>query len=188
MQFSFDLAAGLQLASVKAGALDVTEENFGWLQGRTLTSSWNKAGGVQVGSDQPLFTLVVETSQATRLSEVISVITAPTYPEAYTLDSEVLDLRLTFRGVETEFTFELLQNEPNPFTGATQIGFVVPANGQAKLTLFDVTGRELYNESILANKGLNTVELRKDQIGAEGIVYYQVQFEGFTATKKMLIL
>jgi hypothetical protein len=81
-----------------------------------------------------------------------------------------------------------MQNEPNPFNGSTQIGVVLPENGQAKLTLFDVTGREIYSQDILGIKGMNRVELQKGQLDADGIVYYQLQFEGYTATKKMLIL
>lgn len=188
IQFSFELAAGLQFAGVQAGVLDVTADNFGWLQERILTSSWNAATAVAVNPDQPLFTLVFKSTAATTLSKAISLITNPTQAEAYNGASEIMDLKLNFRSLEIEYTFELLQNEPNPFNGSTQIGFVLPSNGQAKLTLFDVTGRELYSHDILGVKGMNKVELNKGQLDAEGIVYYQLQFEGYTATKKMLIL
>jgi len=82
----------------------------------------------------------------------------------------------------------LLQNEPNPFTEVTQIGFIIPANGNVTLTLFDLAGKQLMNQTISGVKGLNKFEINKDQISAEGLIYYQVQFEGYTATKKMLIL
>jgi hypothetical protein len=188
MQMSLDLTSGLELTGVKAGLLDVTEENFGWIQQRILTSSWNKAGGVELKPNAPLFTLVLKATQSTTLSKSVSMVSAPTNPEAYTLESDIMDVNLQFRGVETEYTFELLQNEPNPFNGATQIGFVIPESGEAQLTLFDITGREIYNQVISANKGLNRVEVRKEQFSAQGIVYYQIQFQGYTATKKMLVL
>ena len=98
-----------------------------------------------------------------------------------------MDLGLKFRGADI-YSFELLQNEPNPFNGNTQIGYVIPANGEVTLTLFDVAGKQLYNETVLGVKGLNKIEINKEQVGAQGLVYYQVQFQGFTATKKMLIL
>jgi hypothetical protein len=168
--------------------LDVTADNFGWINNSIVTSSWNKAQGVKLDQSQPLFTLLLKTNQMVTLSEAITLVTAPTHPEAYTVGSDILDLGLTFRGSEAAYTFELLQNEPNPFNGSTQIGYVIPESGQVILTLFDLTGRELYKQTVLGNKGMNTVEVRKDQIGAQGIVYYQVQFQGYTATKKMLIL
>jgi hypothetical protein len=188
IQFSFNLDAGLQLASVKPGLLDVTADNFAWLNNRTLTSSWNKASGIVMKESEPLFTLVVSASEAVRLSDNIKVTVAPTQPEAYTVESETMDLSLTFRGVEDALSFELLQNEPNPFTNTTQIGFIIPGNGPVTLTMFDVAGRQLVNQTIAGVKGLNKIDISKDQINAEGMIYYQIQFQGFTATKKMLIL
>jgi hypothetical protein len=188
LQFSFDLGTGLQFVGVKPGILDVTEDNFGWINNSIITSSWNKAQGVKVDQKQPLFTLMLKADHTARLSEAITLATAPTHPEAYTVESDIMDLGLTFRGTEASYTFELLQNEPNPFNGSTQIGYVIPESGQVTLTLFDLTGRELFKQTLNGNKGLNKFEVLKDQIGAQGVVYYQVQFQGYTATKKMLIL
>jgi hypothetical protein len=122
------------------------------------------------------------------LSEAITLVSAPTSGEAYTLDNSILDVALSFRGLEVPYTFELLQNEPNPFNGSTQIGYVLPESGQVTLTLFDLTGRELFKQDLNGVKGLNKVDVNKDQVGAQGVVYYQIQFQGYTATKKMLIL
>ncbi len=188
MQFTFDLGKEMQLVSVKAGAMDVTEDNFGWLQNRTLTSSWNKAEGLDVDNSSPLFTLVLTAGASMKLSEVISLLSNPTVAEAYTTNSEIMDLALTFRGAEERFDFELLQNEPNPFTGTTQIGYVIPSSGEVILSMFDLTGKQLFNQTLSGVKGMNRVEISKDQIGAQGMVYYQIQFQGYTATKKMLIL
>ena len=188
MQFSFDLGQALELVDVKAGLMDVTEDNFGWLRNRTLTSSWNNAQGLNVNESDALFTLVLKAGSNAKLSEVISLISNPTHAEAYTNNSEIMDLSLNFRGSEEQFEFELLQNEPNPFTGSTQIGYVIPQSGNVTLTLFDMTGKQLLNQTITGVKGLNKIELSKDQINTQGMIYYQIQFQGYTATKKMLIL
>jgi hypothetical protein len=112
----------------------------------------------------------------------------PTPAEAYTTQSEILDLSLSFRGSQERFDFELLQNEPNPFNGNTKIGYVLPESGQVSLTLFDLAGKQIFRQSADGVKGMNTIELSKDQIQAQGMIYYQIQFQGYTATKKMLIL
>ncbi|MBL0008877.1 MAG: T9SS type A sorting domain-containing protein [Saprospiraceae bacterium] len=135
-----------------------------------------------------MFTLVLTAGASMKLSEVISLISNPTVAEAYTTNSEIMDLALTFRGAEERFDFELLQNEPNPFTGTTQIGYVIPSSGEVILSMFDLTGKQLFNQTLSGVKGMNRVEISKDQIGAQGMVYYQIQFQGYTATKKMLIL
>ncbi len=188
LQFSFDLGQGLELVGVSAGLLDVDNTNFGWLQNHVLTSSWNNAESIQVDGDSPLFTLVLQAKSGAKLSQAISIITNPTPAEAYSAGSDIMDIALSFRGSEDRFDFELLQNEPNPFIDFTQIGFVLPESGKATLTLFDVTGKQLVNQTVDGVKGLNKIEVNKTQISANGIIYYQVQFQGYTATKKMLIL
>jgi len=188
MQFSLDVDHSLTFKNVIAGQMDVTNENFAFLNKMTLTSSWNTAEGVQINDAQPLFTLVMDVSKRVRLSEVVSIAAAPTHPEAYTLNNEILGLNLLFRGAAHLVSFELLQNEPNPFSNKTTIGFILPANGQATLTVFDLAGRKLIDQPVAGLKGLNKVEISRSQLGAQGIVYYQVQFEGYTATKKMLML
>ncbi len=188
MQFSLDLNQGLKLVSVNAGQMDVDDNNFGWLQNHILTSSWNKAEGINVNGDSPLFTIVLQANNHATLSQAISIIANPTPAEAYTAGSDIMDLSLTFRGSADHFDFELLQNEPNPFIDFTQIGFVLPEAGEAILTLYDVTGKQLFNQTVDGVRGLNKVEVNKSQINANGIIYYQVQFQGYTATKKMLVL
>ena len=187
LQFSVDFA-GMSLVDVIAGSLEVTNDNFGWINNRTLTGSWNNATSVDVNATQPLFTLVMTAANATTLSQVVSMAGAPTKAEAYTADSEIMDVNLTIRGSEVDFAFELLQNEPNPFTGRTEIGFVLPANGTASFIVFDLAGRQLLSQTINGQKGLNKIEVSKEQISAQGMLYYQIQFQGYTATKKMLIL
>lgn len=188
IQFSFDLGSGFELADIRGGQLDMTSDNFGWLNNRTLTGSWSNAEAVRVDASAPLFTLVLNATAGAMLSQSIAITTAPTQPEAYNVEGEIMDLNLTFRGADQVLAFELLQNEPNPFTGHTQIGFIIPESGQVTLTLFDLTGKQLLDQTIEGVKGLNKIEITKDQVGGQGMVYYQIQFQGYTATKKMLIL
>ncbi len=188
MQFSLDVDQSLTLKNVIAGQMDVSSENFAFLNSKTLTSSWNTAEAVQLNDAQPLFTLVMEATKNVRLSEVLSIANTPTHPEAYSLNQDILGLQLSFRGAENAVAFELLQNEPNPFSNKTTIGFMLPYNGQATLTVFDLAGRKLIDQPIAGVKGLNKVDISRSQLGAQGMVYYQVQFDGYTATKKMLML
>ncbi|HSF90296.1 MAG TPA: T9SS type A sorting domain-containing protein, partial [Saprospiraceae bacterium] len=188
LQFSLDVGQSLILKNVIAGQLDVTNENFAFLGNKTLTSSWNTAEAVQVNDDQPLFTMVMEVTKSVRLREVLSIANAPTHSEAYTLNNDILGLNLSFRGAEQALAFELLQNEPNPFSTRTTIGFILPYNGKATLTIFDLAGRKLFDQPVAGVKGFNKVDISRSQLGAQGMVYYQVQFDGYTATKKMLML
>ncbi len=58
----------------------------------------------------------MDVTKSVRLSEVLTIANAPTQSEAYRVNSDILGLKLSFRGAENAVAFELLQNEPNPFS------------------------------------------------------------------------
>lgn len=82
----------------------------------------------------------------------------------------------------------LEQNYPNPFNPSTKIQFSILKHSITKLTIYDVTGRVL---AILVNEELIP---GKYEVGwdashrASGVYYYTLESEGFTETKKMVVL
>lgn len=88
---------------------------------------------------------------------------------------------------EVPYEFKLEQNYPNPFNPSTAIGFQLSAVSSAKLTVYDVLGREvatLVNE--ILNPGNYTVRL--DGAGLPSGVYsYQLKAGTFTQTRRMIL-
>jgi hypothetical protein len=86
-------------------------------------------------------------------------------------------------------SFSLQQNYPNPFNPSTQIEFSIPKNNyQVKLIVYDVMGRELLK---LVDEKLNTGTYKVDFNGTNlstGIYFYKLETEGFTETKRMILL
>ena len=79
-------------------------------------------------------------------------------------------------------------NRPNPFTHTTAIPFRIPADGWARLTVFDVTGKTLLVKEGSFSAGYNEWELNRNETGAAGLLYYRVETEGGAATRRMLIV
>jgi hypothetical protein len=80
------------------------------------------------------------------------------------------------------------QNYPNPFNPATNIQFSVPRQGLIKLVVYDITGKEV---SGLVNKQLKpgTYKVDFDAAGlTSGVYFYKLSAEGFTETKKMILV
>jgi hypothetical protein len=159
-------------------------ENFGVFQNEgVITTSWN--GDFKQGA---LFTLVLRAKADAQLSNTLSlnrVVSA----EAYSQNNEQLGVALQFGKAEALANgFELKQNTPNPFNGETVISFNLPKASAATLTISDVTGRVL--KSIRANyaKGANQVVLKASDFNATGVLYYTLEAEEHTATKKMIIV
>ena len=82
--------------------------------------------------------------------------------------------------------FELRQNYPNPFNPATTISFRLPEANHVRLTVYDVTGREvavLVNETLPSGSHSRIFEAGSI---ATGVYIYRLQAGDFTQSRKML--
>ena len=84
--------------------------------------------------------------------------------------------------------FQVLQNYPNPFRDQTTIEFSLPASGMATLSVFDLTGKTVYERTGHFTKGYNKVELSKDHIQGSGLKYYQIRSGQYVESKRMIAL
>ncbi|WP_236980705.1 T9SS type A sorting domain-containing protein, partial [Membranihabitans maritimus] len=82
--------------------------------------------------------------------------------------------------------FKLHQNRPNPFDGYTVIGFDLPEDTDARLTIYDVTGKVLKEFEGEYKKGYNEVQVAQHELPITGVMYYQLDTDKYTATKRMV--
>jgi hypothetical protein len=85
-------------------------------------------------------------------------------------------------------SFELSQNYPNPFNPSTEIRFSVPKDGAVSLKVYSILGQEvasLVNRELTA--GTYTANFNASRL-ASGTYIYQIKANGFTATKKMMLM
>jgi hypothetical protein len=84
------------------------------------------------------------------------------------------------------------QNQPNPFNARTTIEYVVPSDGQVKMTVFDARGRQvrvLVDEWLPSGKHTAIWDGR-DQDGhllASGVYFHRLEAAGATRTGKMVL-
>jgi hypothetical protein len=83
-------------------------------------------------------------------------------------------------------SFELYQNEPNPFEDKTVIGFQLPAAAAATLTVYDAAGRVLFTQQGDYAKGYNAMVLDRSLLKTAGVMYYTLATATASATKKMI--
>src|SRR5690606_6788754 len=188
-QFTLEFAADkLKFTGVESGAIDLAAENLGTAQADKgiITLSWHDLEGVS--SDKVLFTLVFVASDKGQLSEeTIKISSAVTTSEAYTLSGETKRVALEMRHVPvTGQQYALFQNAPNPFSDETTIGFELPEAMEARLTVYDVTGKILKFVEIDGSKGYNEVLIRANDLLESGVMYYQLDTEKFSKTMKMV--
>jgi hypothetical protein len=82
--------------------------------------------------------------------------------------------------------FELYQNEPNPFKDKTVINFHLPAAAAATLTVYDESGRVVFTQKGDYAKGYNAIMLDRTLLKTSGVMYYMLETETASATRKMI--
>ncbi len=181
-QFALNLdQSKVELVDIEYGVAKA--ENFGIFKNEGLiTTSWNSK--YEPGA---LFTLVLRAKANAKLSSTLSL-NRVVSPEAYDQHNENLGIALNFEGIQVSEAYELRQNTPNPFSDETVIGFSLPKATKGTLTVRDVKGALIYKVEGNYTKGSNQVTLKKEQLGASGVLYYTLETTEFTATKKMVIL
>lgn len=189
-QFTFNYDTDVfNLVSVNGVLPGMTDHNFGFnrLSEGVLTVSYGHESGLSLGEGQALLTLTLQAKVSKSLQSSVWINSSVTTSEAYTSDLKVMDIE--FEVIErSQSEVVLYQNTPNPFRGATTIGFDLPEASEAKVTLYDVTGKAVKIVEGKFNKGYNTVEIDRMEVGSAGIFYYTLEVADFKATRKMVVI
>jgi hypothetical protein len=85
-------------------------------------------------------------------------------------------------------TYSLSQNYPNPFNPVTRISFDLPKQGFVNLKVYDILGKEvktLVNE--VRGAGSYSVDFNASEFST-GVYFYRLEANGFTDTKKMMLI
>jgi hypothetical protein len=148
------------------------DENSAVIENGTITTA-------QVGTE---FKVTFKATSNVTLSNAIAINSNVTAAEAV-VAGELNNVALKFNNKVSGF--ELFQNQPNPFRGATMISFNAPAAGDYTITITDVAGRTVKTTNGNAVKGLNNVSV---ELNNAGVYNYTVTTGNFTATKKMVVI
>ncbi|MDR3668408.1 MAG: phospholipase D-like domain-containing protein [Ignavibacteriaceae bacterium] len=91
-------------------------------------------------------------------------------------------------GLSDNLSYKLYQNYPNPFNPVTTIRFEVPHSQYIELKIFDILGREIKTLfKGTAPAGIMAIDFNADGFSS-GIYIYRIKGDGFTASKKLMLL
>jgi uncharacterized repeat protein (TIGR01451 family) len=171
--------------TLNPGALPVEDYHYNYTGG-LLTISWNGNASAEIKAGEHLFDIQFTSERTDKVSHMISVEKNHLTPEYYSSSNDIRPLGLKFSNIAADQTFEVLGNTPNPWNNETNINFRLPASGEVMLKVRDVTGRIVYTNNGFFQKGENTILLNKEQLGASGILFYDLTFGHEVKTMKML--
>ncbi len=109
----------------------------------------------------------------------------------YRLQQQDLDGSVEYSNiveVETNLSYKLQQNHPNPFNPSTIITFTLPENTQANVSIYNALGQkvqEIVNSYFIA--GNHSVTVNASALSS-GLYFYKLETPNFSKTMKMLLL
>lgn len=105
--------------------------------------------------------------------------------EAYDMDLNEMDIVLR-SSEEANSHYILYQNKPNPFRKSTIIGFELPKDQHARISVLNMNGQVVIERDGLFDEGYNEIEIRNDALFGSGIYYYRLDCEGYSKVMKMI--
>jgi subtilisin-like proprotein convertase family protein len=173
---------------VESGLLEINESNIGDIGNGIVTMSFASSIPVSAKPEDVLFTIYLKAAKSGTIKDILRLTSDVTPLESYSSDLSIGVVKIVYSNEPSDFIV-LNQNEPNPFIGHTVITFTMPDAADALLSIYDINGKQLKSIQIDGVKGLNSVNITKDQLGGvSGIMYYTLESGDFTATKKMIIV
>ena len=186
LQLSLNLESA-EVLDIIAGSLSVSASDAAIIN-EEFRLAFAGRDNATVAHDDVLFTIKLSANSSGLLSDLISL-SQTLSPEMYIGNSA------TTRKVELGFvrpldlkaeSFQLFQNQPNPFKEETVIGFNLPEAADATLTVYDISGKLIYNMTDAFEKGHNSITLRQSQLPVSGVLYYKLESGTHIATRKMI--
>ncbi|MCB9353510.1 MAG: lamin tail domain-containing protein [Lewinellaceae bacterium] len=175
-----------------SGAVPLNNDHFGLfdLDAGIIRMAWSAPAGAPLSEGTTLFGLRFKAlSSGATLQEAIGQDDTVLPGLAYDSDLNESQVELVFQqSTDTKESVntpvQLLQNRPNPFTGATVIGFVLPRPCEAQLRVLDVSGREVmrFDKSYPAGYSEEQITLE----GINGVFYYELTTPLGVWTKRMV--
>ena len=91
-------------------------------------------------------------------------------------------------GIETNaaYSFQVMQNSPNPVTNNTVIKYTAPVDGKAKMSVYNITGQKIADKEILTQRGENNYDFDATTL-ENGIYLYAIEFNGQKQIRRMVV-
>ncbi len=192
LQFTIEFDASvLKYNGYENGVFALNDVNVGTQNADEgiITMSYDDIKGININGGEALFALNFVSRTTGQIENVISINSAITSAEAYDTEGGIQEIILqSSEDVAQGGSFELFQNQPNPFNNSTEIGFFLPEAGEATFEVMSADGKVIFKNSDYYNKGMNRINLDGSSLENKGVLLYRVEYNGFSATRKMIFI
>ena len=167
---------------------------FNWVDTDPTFSGYSLADG------ESLFTITFKAVGGPAMTSMVEIKgdeANPVFPVEFTAVSGVVPVnaesgKVTIDGVSassetitSEFT--LFQNSPNPFRTQTNISFQLNQTSQAKIKIYDHSGKTVFEKNALYTSGLHKIQVDRDLFQSAGSYFFTLKTENATATRQLIV-
>ncbi len=202
-QFSISWdATVLEFMEVSNASLNM---DYGTLQTANgkLTVLWatDDLNGLNISNGQAVFVIKFRAIGTSGQSSFVSINSDLTVMEAVNKDLELVSINAetglvkiagaTGMNTIASATYQLLQNEPNPFATSTKITFIIPAKEDVKITIYDIFGKEVAAFTGTYNNGTHSILWDGSDFSGNrlsvGTYFYRIEAGNYSAVRKMVL-
>ena len=175
--------------NVRSGQFEVVSEMISIKDGQIKISA-SYAHGRELTTSEPFLEITVESRTAQGPESIGNVFSlSSSFASELYDDADLSSSTLKIRQESTGFDFTIAQNRPNPFTNHSIIEFSIPEPGSVLFELFDSKGHRVYTYRNNYSSGVNQIEINRQEMRLnKGIYYYQINTQGRSLTRKMIVL
>ncbi len=192
IQFTIEFdATALSYSGYESAKFELADYNVGLQEAHNgiITISYDNIDGIDVNTSEALFAINFTAKSNEKIEHVVTINSSLTKAEAYNAEGEIQDVILQSSGPSTDNnSFELFQNQPNPFNNSTEIGFYLPESGEARFEVMSADGKVIYSKEGNYEKGMNSIMLESANLQNKGVLLYRLEYNGYSATKKMIFI
>ena len=167
----------VELLDIETGALPALKaSDFGWKSANEgkITFSWEYFHDTPLSPEQALFTLKLKAKQSVPLKKVLQLNSSIIRAEAYTYNADFWNILFDFQEIQQTKEYKLYPNYPNPFVDQTVIPFHLPKPTEVTLTLYDFTGKIVFQQKEQLAQGYHQIPIDLTGIPTEGLLYYSL--------------
>lgn len=193
MQWTLDFDENaLQFENINGGEF-LDNADFGlslYRQGTVLNSFVNDLG-TEFATSNMVFEMTFTALANGYISEWIDINSKYLNSELYTSEYDIVEVVLEFNAsiYNDEKALETtLENRPNPFKNQTEIFLTLNEAQVVTLSMFDMTGKKLWQKRAFFEKGKNSFMLDADDLDAKGILLLQMETRNKIISQKMIRL
>lgn len=193
-QFTLEFdASSLVYNGMESKILGISENNVNATnaQNGIITVSFDESGMKKILSGESILIVNFTSIDNGTLSQRVKISSKVTEAEIYEATGSSIEeksVKLRFDNDKIDFSFEVFQNTPNPFSEKTTIGFILPEAGLTILKVYDLAGKEVYQARKDAAKGYNEFEINNNDLDVKGMLYYKLESGQYSEMKKMILI